>query len=225
MIKIHTDIVQGTDEWLEMRRGILTASEMKLILTPTLKVASNDAERSHLYDLLAQRITGRVEAHYQNDEMLAGHEAEYHVKEYYATKNDEPVSVGFITNTSLGFKIGYSPDALVGEHGLMEIKKRRQKHHLKTMLSGTVPDEHIMQCQAGLFVSGRQWIDYCSYCAGLPLFIIRVYPIKEIQDAIVTAATAFEGRIVKALEAYNEILATNNRLIPTEYREYGEIVI
>ena len=225
MIKVYKEIVQGTDEWIELRRGILTASEMKLILTPTLKMASNEAERTHMYELLAQRITGRTEPSYQNDEMMAGNEAEYHVKDYYSQKNEPAEAVGFITNTSLGFTIGYSPDGVVGDDGLIEIKKRRQKHHLKTMLTNEVPTEHVMQCQAGLFVSGRKWLDYCSYCAGMPLFIIRVEPDPIIQDAIKNAAIEFEGRIQKAYNDYNNILKNNKRIIPTEYREYGEIIL
>ena len=61
MIKVYQEVLQGSDEWYEMRRGLLTASEMKLIITPTLKVASNERERSHLFELMAQRITGYVE--------------------------------------------------------------------------------------------------------------------------------------------------------------------
>ena len=58
MIRYHYDIEQGTPEWLALRCGILTASEIKLIMTPTLKVASNDKERAHLFELIAQRSTG-----------------------------------------------------------------------------------------------------------------------------------------------------------------------
>ena len=59
-VKIHDDLVQGSEEWHAIRCGLLTASEMKLIITPTLKIASNDKERAHLYELLAQRITKYV---------------------------------------------------------------------------------------------------------------------------------------------------------------------
>ncbi len=80
-ITYHKDLIQGSDEWVAARRGILTASEMKLILTPTLKMASNDKERAHLYELMAQRITGHVEPHYISDDMLRGQEEEIYARE------------------------------------------------------------------------------------------------------------------------------------------------
>src|SRR3546814_6407235 len=67
-----TDLIQGSEEWLQARCGLLTASEMKLIVTPTLKAANNDKTRTHLYELLAQRVTGYVEPHYISDDMLRG---------------------------------------------------------------------------------------------------------------------------------------------------------
>jgi hypothetical protein len=86
MITYHRDLIQGSDKWLEARRGLLTASEMKLIVTPTLKAASNDRERAHLYEMLAQRITGYVEPHYVGDDMLRGHEDEVEARILYAQK-------------------------------------------------------------------------------------------------------------------------------------------
>ena len=99
-MRMHRDLVQGSDEWLAARCGILTASEMKLILTPgTLKQASNDKERAHLFELLAQRVTHYVEPHFVTDDMLRGHEDEIEAKRIYS-ENYAPVdsSVGFITN-------------------------------------------------------------------------------------------------------------------------------
>ncbi len=73
MITYYPDLIQGSDEWKSARCGLLTASEMKLIITPTtLKIASNDKERAHLYELLAQRITRYVEPSYISDDMLRG---------------------------------------------------------------------------------------------------------------------------------------------------------
>ena len=71
-VTYHRDLLQGSESWLQARCGLLTASEMNRILTPTLKAASNDKERAHLFELLAQRITGYVEPHYVTDDMLRG---------------------------------------------------------------------------------------------------------------------------------------------------------
>lgn len=216
-ITIHDLMVQGSQEWFDARCGLLTASEMKLIITPTLKVASNEKERSHLYELLAQRITGHVEPSYVGDDMLRGMEDEIDAREKYAANYAELTTVGFITNDRWGFKIGYSPDALVGDDGLIEIKSRRQKFQIETLIDHTVPAEHAIQVQTGLLVSERKWLDYISYSAGLPMVVVRVLPDPEIQAAIITAATVFEGRLAEKLEAFRRAMASR-RYIATERR-------
>ena len=113
-ITYHHNIVQGSDEWLALRCGLLTASEMKLILTPTLKIASNDKERAHIYELLAQRITGYMEPSYISDDMLRGQEDLFLAAASYSREYAPVQDVGFVTNDEWGFTIGYSPDGLVG---------------------------------------------------------------------------------------------------------------
>ncbi len=117
MIRYHPDLIQGSEEWHRARLGLLTASEMKLIITPTLKIASNDRERSHLYELLAQRVTGYVEPSYVSDDMLRGKEDEIDAVALYNKTIAQTVACGFVTNDRWGFTIGYSPDALVGDDG------------------------------------------------------------------------------------------------------------
>jgi hypothetical protein len=215
MIKYHTDLIQGSEEWLATRCGLLTASEMKLIVTPTLKVASNDKERSHLYELLAQRITGHVEPGYIGDDMLRGYDDELKARALYAEHYAPVKEVGFITNDKWGFKIGYSPDGLVGEDGLIECKSRRQKFQVEVIISGAEPSEHTIQLQTGLLVSEREWVDYISYSGGLPMAPIRVFPNPEIQDAIIAAATAFEKKITEKMAEYHAAIA-RGRFIETK---------
>lgn len=217
-IKYHTDMIQGSDEWLAARCGLLTASEMKLIITPTLKIASNDKERSHLYELLAQRLTRYVEPHYISDDMLRGKMDEIDARELYAKKYASVEEVGFITNDKWGFTIGYSPDGLVGDEGLLECKGRRQKFQIETIISGTMPDDYLMQVQTGLLVSERKWLDFVSFSGGLPMVTIRVYPDPVVQAAILEAAGAFELRLSKKLLDYHTMLASGARLLPTERR-------
>jgi len=223
MITYHNDLTQGSDEWLEARRGLLTASEMHLILTPTLKIANNDKTRAHVYEIAAQRITGYVEPHYISDDMLRGMNDENIARELYA-QNFEPVeTVGFITNDEFGCTIGYSPDGVVPVDGLLELKSRRQKFQVETIIEG-VPSEYVMQTQTALLVTGRKWIDYVSYCGGMPLMPIRVTPNAVIFDAIVTAAKEFESKVQSVIAAYHEKLASN-RNIPTERIIQEEITL
>ena len=225
MITYHDDLIQGSDEWLAARCGLLTASEMKLILTPTLKVASNDKERAHLYELLAQRITGHVEPHYVSDDMLRGREDEVEARILYAERYAPVVECGFITSNRWGFTLGYSPDGLVGDDGLIECKSRRQKYQVETIISGEMPAEYALQAQTGLLVSGRKWLDFVSYSGGLPMVTVRVYPDPAIQDAIIAAATGFEDRLVAKAAAYIERLASSARLIRTERRVEQEMFL
>ena len=218
----HPALEQGSDEWLAARCGLLTASEMKLILTPTLKVASNEKERSHLYELLAQRITRYVEPHYVGDDMLRGQQDEIEARAIYAERYAPVVEVGFITNDRWGFTLGYSPDGLVRDDGLIECKSRRQKYQIETIIeaaaTGAIPADYVLQVQTGLLVSERQWCDLVSYSGGLPMATIRAYPDPVIQAAIVAAAEAFEHRLAAKLDAYHAALASPARLIPTERR-------
>jgi hypothetical protein len=83
-IRHHDHLIQGSDDWLAARCGLLTASEFSSILTPTLKIADNPKSRAHCWEIAAQRITGYVEPHYISDAMLRGHEDEILAREAYA---------------------------------------------------------------------------------------------------------------------------------------------
>lgn len=226
MITYHRDLLQGSDAWLQARCGLLTASEMKLIITPTLKVAANDKSTAHLYELLAQRITGYVEPHYISDDMLRGQVDEIDARGLYA-KHYAPVEeVGFVTNDEWGFTLGCSPDGLIGDDGMIECKSRRQKFQAATIINNEVPDEYEIQIQTALLVTGRAWCDFISYCGGMPMVTIRMKADAEIQAAIVNAATAFEDAMAERMEDYrnNTEVALLPRLIPTERRVEQEMI-
>jgi hypothetical protein len=222
-ITYHPELYQGSDEWRAARCGLLTASEMKFIVTPTLKAASNDKERSHLYELLAQRITGYVEPSYVGDDMLRGHDDEIEARIAYDKHFAKVTDIGFVTNDAFGFTLGYSPDALVGEHGLIECKSRRQKFQVETLINRAMPDDYRIQVQTGLLVTERKWCDFVSYSGGLPMLVVRVEPNLEVQEAILAAATAFEARLAEKLAAYGSTLACGLKLIETERKIVQEI--
>ena len=225
MIRYYNDIEQGGEEWLAVRRGILTASEMRLIMTPTMRPASNDKERAHLFELLGQRITGYTEPHYISDDMLRGHEDEIEARIRYAEHFAPVTECGLVTNDDHGVVIGYSPDGLVGDDGLIECKSRRQKYQIETILADEVPAEYLLQIQTGLLVTGRKWLDFVSYCGGMPMFVKRVWPCPEIQQAIIAAASAFEQRLAAAQARYAEWLARQPVIINTERTIEKEIMI
>jgi hypothetical protein len=202
-ITYHPEVEQGSDEWYELRRGLLTASEMDLIITPTLKVANNDKSRSHLHELLAQRISGFVEPHYIGDHMIRGKEEEILARSVYEQKylgsHASMKNCGFVTNDRWGFKIGYSPDGLVEDEdnpsGQIECKSRRQKFQVETIIADEMPSDFAIQVQTGLLVTERPWCDFISYSGGLPMLVKRVLPDPRIQEAILFAASEFEKAI------------------------------
>ena len=206
-LKIYDDLLQGSTEWLEARRGLICASEVKLILTPTLKLADNDKTRAHVYEIAAQRISEYVEPHYVSDDMLRGHQEEAMAVYTYSERYAPVTQIGFMTREFSGFKIGYSPDGLVGDDGLIEVKSRRQKFQVQTIVecvtSETIMPEYMLQAQTGLLVSGRKWLDHITYSGGLPMATIRVFPDLAIQEAILTAATAFEAKVQAVIATYH----------------------
>lgn len=221
-IKYHRGIIQGGDEWHALRCGLITASEVKLLLTPTLKRASNDKSRAHIWELAAQRITKYVEPSYISDDMLRGHEDEFFARQLYA-ENVAPVEeVGFVTNDAFGFTLGCSPDGLVGKDGMIEAKSRRQKFQIQTIVEhwrdGVVPADWMLQHQTGMLVCDRAWCDLISYSGGLPMAPMRVPRDAEICEAIIDAARAAEAEIAMVLADYAAAIKLAG-FIPTKRRE------
>ncbi|WP_409186446.1 lambda exonuclease family protein [Amycolatopsis sp. VS8301801F10] len=218
------DVIQGSDEWLDQRRGIVTASVVGQLVTPkTLKPANNDSSRGITVQLVAERITGYTDPTYVGDDMLRGIEDEPRARELYAQVYDRPVrDVGFLLRKEETWQLGYSPDGLVGDDGLIEVKAPRAKGHLRTILSDEVPAEHMAQCQAGLLVSGREWLDFISFSGGMPMWHKRVFPDPAWQDAIVAAVERFEAT---AAEMVAEYAAKTERLPATERITFMEMRI
>lgn len=222
-LTIHPELVQGSDEWLEQRCGMVTASVVGKLITPkTVQPADNPESRGLTNQLVAERITGWVDPMYVSDDMLRGIDDEPRARAKYAEHYAPVKQVGFMTEDWWGFEIGYSPDGLVGDDGLIEIKSRRAKAQLATILADEVPVECMAQLQCGLLVSGRQWIDYVSYSGGMPLYLKRVLPDQKWFDAIIAAVTGFERKATEMVERYRQ-LTTN--LHPTERTTEQEIVI
>lgn len=217
MITIYDDIPQGSDEWLALRCGILTASEISKILTAkTLKSAANDHSRALVMEKAAQRITGEIEPQFISDDMLRGIEQEPVARDYYRQVEPDAREVGFVSLDMGGFVIGCSPDALVGDNGGWECKCPRQKEHVRTVIAGEVPEQYALQVQTSLLVTGRDWWDYSSFFGGLDMPIIRVEPDLKIHAAIRDAAEQFEETVQAAVKAWGERGARGIRMVPTE---------
>jgi hypothetical protein len=219
-VQVFDQIEQHSDEWYEARLGVITASQMHKVVTSTLKTADNETSRGLTLTLAAERISGTVEHIFPSYAMQRGTEDEPVARQVYADNYAAVDEVGFILLTVGGTRIGYSPDGLVGDDGLIELKSRNPKEHLKTILSGKPPAENLAQLYTGLLVTGRAWIDYCSYSPGLPFWKVRVYPDPDWFAAIIAAAEAFETNVADIISRYNAatngLPMTDPRLEPEE---------
>ena len=207
-LKFYRELIQGTDEWFAVRRGILTASVVGKLLTPTLKVANNDTTRGVTLTLAGERITGNIDPSYLSVDMWRGVEDEPIARDLYAEHHAPVEELGFmVRDLDCGFKLGCSPDGLVGDVGLIECKSRLQKVQLQTIIEDRVPAENMAQLQCGLLVSARDWCDYVSFCGGMPLYVKRVYPDPIWHAAILAAVETFEANVADILARYHEVVA------------------
>ena len=206
-LHIFDDLEQGSAEWHDARRGIVTASVVGKLITPTLKVAENDTSRGLTNQLAAERITGWTDETPMNSDMWRGVESEPIARDLYSRHHAPATEVGFMRRDEDGWTLGYSPDGLVGDDGLIEIKAPRAKTHLRTILTDEVPAHYMAQCQAGLLVSGREWIDFVSFVGGMPLFVKRVMPHYLWFEAITAACVAFEANVAQIVADYEDRVA------------------
>lgn len=198
----YSDVQQGTPEWDDLRRGVLTASAVGRLLTPTLKVADNDTSRALTATLAAERIAGFTEDGPITSDMWRGRDLEPYARDHYSGHYQQAVEVGFMRRDETNWQLGLSPDGLVGTDGGVELKCPRSKQHINWTLANQVPAQHMAQTQAALLVSGRAWWDFCSYVPGLPLFVKRVTPDPDWFAAIIAASIQFEENAAHMVAAY-----------------------
>jgi len=171
---------------------------------PVYSVADNDITRGLTATLIAERITGWTEETPMTSDMWRGVESEPFARDIYSGHYEEAREIGFMVREEEGWRLGYSPDGVVGDDGLIEIKSPRAKTHLKTILADEVPSHYMPQLQAGLLVSGRAWIDFVSFVGGMPLYRKRVEPDPAWFAAITAACIAFEATAAQTIAAYEE---------------------
>jgi len=216
----YPDLEQGSEEWLAARCGLVTASVVGQLVTPkTVRPASNDDSRALTFLLVAERITGFVDPVYVNADMARGQFDEPLARNLYADTYAPVAETGFMVREESTWKLGYSPDGLVGDDGLIEVKSPRAKTHLRTILNDEVPSYHMAQIQAGLLVTGRGWLDYLSYSGGMPMWRKRVYPDQRWFDAIVEAVEQFERTAAQMVADYAAAvtdLPTTERILDLE---------
>lgn len=166
------DCEQGSPAWIACRLGIPTASEFDSILANGKGGQPSKTRRTYMLKLIGERLTGEQMWSYNNEHMERGKVMEDEARDWYAFASDaEPRRVGFIRNGNKGC----SPDSLIGDTGMLEIKTKLAHLQADVLLSKELPSEHKAQVQGQLWIAEREWCDFVSYWPKMPPFRIRVY--------------------------------------------------
>ena len=176
---------------------------------------------AHFYQLLSERTRPHLEENFEGLDMMRGKYDEDIARNIYSETYHNVEECGFITNTKHGFKLGMSPDGLVGVDGGIEIKSRRNgiqtRVIMEDLIEGRVPKEDLLQVQSSLLISGRSWWDYVLYSGGQPMAKVRAYPDKELHKKIIKICKAVDKRLTEETERYLEFIS---QFPPTEYAPF-----
>ena len=190
---------QGSPEWHAARAGIVTASEFATVLAKGRGGGESKTRRTYMLRLLGERLTGEVAESYSNGHMERGKALEAEARDAYAFQCDADYEqVGFIRS---GDK-GCSPDGLIGERGMVEIKTKLPHLQLDVLLTDEVPSEHIAQCQGALWIAEREWIDFASYWPKLPLFVKRIHRDEAYIERLAEAVAEFNAELAQLQQRF-----------------------
>lgn len=200
---------QGTEEWRLQKAGKASASRIWEIAART-KAGRGASYYNYMSDLLCERVTGRPLDRYVTAAMLEGTAREPDARAAYEFERGVEVQqVGFIEHPTIPMS-GASPDGLVGDDGMIEIKSPQLSAHIDTLLSETIPDKYVKQMTWQLAVTGRQWVDYVSYNSDLPehmqLWIKRLHrddaAIKALEEQVQEFLHELDAKVKALREKY-----------------------
>lgn len=187
---------QGTPEWHQCRAGLPTASEFATVMAKGRSGGDSVTRRKYMLTLLGEVLTGEVVEGYSNGHMERGKVMEQEARDLYQFRtSNELKQVGFVRNDEL--VAGASPDSLIAEDGLLEIKTAIPHIQLDRLMSDTLPAEHKAQVQGQLLVTGREWVDFISYWPKLPLFRIQVGRDEPYLATLKQAIADFNGELAE----------------------------
>lgn len=191
---IH-DVEQGTPEWYACRLGIPTASEFETVCAEKgPRGGEPKGRRTYMLKLIGERMTGEPADNYTNQHMERGKVMEAEARDLYQMLTGyECRQVGFIRNGDTGC----SPDSLIGDDGMVEIKTKLPHLQLDCLLRDEIPAEHFPQLYGQLWVAERKWVDFVSYWPALPPFMKRVTRDEIRIAAIANGVAAFNAEMAE----------------------------
>jgi hypothetical protein len=176
------EIEQNSDEWYDARLGRVTTSKIADVMAK----GQGKTRKTYMLKLASERITGEPAETYQNAQMERGHEWEDDARLMYQVINPvyDPKRCGFAWNGCAGS----SPDRLIGNDGMLEVKTKAPHLLAEWILADQFPAMHAKQCMGQLWVCEREWVDLIGYWPSMPLFTARLYRdeamIANISDAV-----------------------------------------
>lgn len=196
---IHHNHAQGSPEWLAARKGCITGSRFKDAREKLAKGGPSKAQLQYAMDTARERVGGTVPPKFANAAMRTGTEQEPHARMHYEAITGNLVQeVGFITTDDGLF--GLSPDGLIGDDGVLEVKTMVSSDTLFTAVADGDLSSYIDQCNGYLWLLGRQWVDLCLWCPdleaiGLAMTIHRITRDEAAIESLEADLLAFAGRV------------------------------
>lgn len=204
------DVKQTTEQWEALRLGKLTSSKLGVVMANYGKAFGEPAKK-YAINIAVEQITGqKSEPSYSNDHTERGHEQEPLARmEYEEAFFCEVTNGGFFEN----FGIGCSPDGLVCDNGLIEIKSVIPSVHYDNIRRGDIDPAYKWQCYGNLMITGREYLDFISYCATFPeskrLYVCRVFSDQLSQE--------FEMINCRINEFFALIQTAKHKILNTNY--------
>ena len=202
-MSIVMDIEQRSAEWIKCRIGIPTASCFDRIITPATGMASASAV-AYRRELLAEWLMGEPVSIKESGWMQRGTEMEPEARAFYEFEADAEVTEAGFVFLDERRQIGCSPDGLVGDDGLIEIKCPAPNTHVGYLIDAKLPTAYIPQVQGALWVTGRKWCDFVSYHPEMESLIVRV---RRDEPYIAKMATLIEAFVATMLDEREILLS------------------
>lgn len=207
---------QGTQEWLMERCGKVTASRMADVMA-TIKTGESASRANYRAELVAQRLTGQLEAGFTNAAMQWGTEQEPFARASYEIMRGVFVEeVGFVPHPQI-MMAGASPDGLVGSDGMVEIKCPNTATHIAFLLDGKIPQKYQLQMAWQMACCGRQWVDYASFDPRMPeylrLKVVRYAATEAGIPAIEAAVRQFIAEVDSTVAALENLLRDRRKAV------------
>ena len=197
---------QRSEEWFQARLGLVTASRVADVLAK-IKSGESASRRNYKIQLVSERLTGERQESYINQAMQDGIDREQFARDRYVQEQGRVEEVGFVKHPTL--EAGASPDGMVGDDGILEIKCPMGSTHTETLMTQDIPSKYVPQVQFQLLVTGRKWCDFVSYHPMFPkhlqIFVKRIEADPVYQKELEAEVKQFLKEVDDVINKLKEI--------------------